>query len=85
MKMTSSPWMLMLHGDTFIVDQQQSGQRAHDKLFSSELAHPMAERSFETSQLTLCVMLSLEPATVTGRYYPELFEQGETVLRQAHR
>jgi hypothetical protein len=46
---------------------------------------PMAERSFETSQLTLCVMLSLEPATVTGRYYPELFEQGETVLRQGHR
>ncbi len=23
-------------------------------------------------------MVSLEPVTVTGRYYPELFQQGET-------
>ncbi|HXR97771.1 MAG TPA: hypothetical protein VN709_08000, partial [Terriglobales bacterium] len=29
-------------------------------------------------QLTIRTMLSLEPTTVTGRRYPELFQQGET-------
>jgi len=71
-------WMLMLHGEAFVVDQQQSGPRGHDKFFSVNWFMPMAQRSFGRSQLTLRTMLSLEPATITGRYYPELFQQGET-------
>jgi hypothetical protein len=31
-------------------------------------------------QLTLRTMLSLEPATISGREYPELFQQGETAF-----
>jgi len=31
-------------------------------------------------ELTLRAMLSLEPATISGRYYPELFQQGETAF-----
>jgi hypothetical protein len=40
----------------------------------------MAQRSYESGELTLRVMLSLEPATISGRYYPELFQQGETAF-----
>ncbi|KAA6456286.1 hypothetical protein DYQ86_25990 [Acidobacteria bacterium AB60] len=80
MKMTSRQWMLMLHGEAFVVDQQQTGPRGNDKLFSANWVMPMAQRSFETGQLTLRAMFSLEPATISGRYYPELFQQGETAF-----
>jgi hypothetical protein len=40
----------------------------------------MAQRSFGHGQLTLRAMFSLEPATISGRYYPELFQQGETAF-----
>jgi hypothetical protein len=40
----------------------------------------MAMRKFGPGQLTLRTMLSLEPATISGRYYPELFQQGETAF-----
>jgi hypothetical protein len=42
---------------------------------------PMGQRKIGASgTLTLRTMLSLEPATVTGRRYPELFQQGETAF-----
>jgi hypothetical protein len=34
----------------------------------------------QDGQLTLRTMLSLEPATISGRQYPELFQQGETAF-----
>jgi hypothetical protein len=40
----------------------------------------MAQRNFKSGELTLRTMLSLEPATISGRYYPELFQQGETAF-----
>jgi hypothetical protein len=80
MQMRPSGWMLMLHGEAMIVEQQQTGPRGHDKLFSVNWAMPMAQRSFGPSQITLRGMFSLEPATISGRYYPELFEQGETAF-----
>ena len=73
-------WMLMLHGQASIVEQQQTGPRGHDKLFSANWIMPMAQRSWGPNQLTLRTMLSLEPATISGRYYPELFQQGETAF-----
>ena len=78
-------WTLMLHGEGFVTDTQQqadgkSGQaRGADKLFSTNWIMPMAQhRLGERGEVTLRTMLSLEPATITGRYYPELFQQGET-------
>jgi hypothetical protein len=74
----SSAWMLMLHGNGFVSDIQQTSPRGGDKLFSTNWAMPMAQRALGPGQLTLRAMLSLEPATVTGRQYPLLFQQGET-------
>lgn len=73
-------WMLMLHGQASVVEQQQTGSRGHDKLFSANWFMPMAQREMGHGQLTLRTMLSLEPATISGRYYPELFQQGETAF-----
>ncbi|HTX74948.1 MAG TPA: hypothetical protein VMD29_01995 [Terracidiphilus sp.] len=80
MKMTSSQWMLMLHGDAWITEQHQTGPRGHDKLFSTNWVMPMAQRQLGAGQVTLRAMFSLEPATVSGRFYPELFQQGETAF-----
>jgi hypothetical protein len=73
-------WMLMLHGQASIVEQQQTGPRGHDKLFSTNWIMPMAQRDFGSSEITLRTMLSLEPATISGRFYPEIFQQGETAF-----
>ena len=79
----SGNWMEMLHGEASIAEQQQTGPRGHDKLFSVNWAMLMAQRSKGRSEWTLRAMLSLEPATITGRYYPELFQQGETAFGKA--
>jgi hypothetical protein len=74
-------WTLMLHGVAFVADIQQhaANGRGGDKLFSTNWVMPMAQhRLGARAQLTLREMLSLEPATITGRFYPELFQQGET-------
>jgi hypothetical protein len=71
-------WMLMFHGEAFLSDIQQSGPRGGDKLFSTNWFMPMAQRPLGRGTLTLRTMLSLEPATVTDRRYPELFQEGET-------
>lgn len=74
-------WTLMLHGVAFAADNQQqaANDRGADKLFSTNWIMPMAQhRLGARGLLTLRTMLSLEPATITGRYYPELFQQGET-------
>jgi hypothetical protein len=71
-------WRLMVHGNAFLADTQQTSPRGADKLFSTNWVMPMAQRTWGPGQLTLRTMLSLEPATVTGRQYPLLFQQGET-------
>jgi len=71
-------WMLMFHGNAFLVDTQQSSPRGGDKFFSTSWFMPMAQHSLGSGQLTIRAMFSLEPATVTGRRYPLLFQQGET-------
>ncbi|MGA8161922.1 MAG: hypothetical protein WA374_20085 [Acidobacteriaceae bacterium] len=71
-------WMLMFHGNGFVSDIQQTSPRGGDKLFSTNWGMPMAQWSRGRQQLTLRTMLSLEPATITGRQYPLLFQQGET-------
>jgi hypothetical protein len=73
-------WMEMLHGQAILVEQQQTGPRGHDKLFSVNWVMGMVQRATAHGQWTFVSMLSLEPATITGRYYPELFQQGETAF-----
>lgn len=73
-------WMDMLHGETIAAEQQQSGPRGRDKLFSVNWLMPMAQRTTPHNEWTLRAMFSLEPATISGRYYPELFQQGETAF-----
>ncbi len=74
------PWMEMLHGNAFVAEEQQTSPRGGDKLFSTNWLMPMAERRLGPGQLTLRAMFSLEPATITGREYPLLFQQGETAF-----
>lgn len=79
-------WMWMLHGEAFVTDLQQKaastseGERGGDKFFSTNWIMPMAMRRLGPGQLTLRAMFSLEPATITSRQYPLLFQQGETAF-----
>jgi len=77
--MRKGSWTLMFHGDVFLNAMQQTGPRGADKFFSTNWFMPMAQRKLGTSgTLSLRTMLSLEPATVSRKRYPELFQQGET-------
>ena len=82
---TKGQWRLMFHGSAWINELQQSGPRGHDKFFSTNWFMPMAQRNLGPGQLTLRTMLSLEPATVTDRRYPELFQLGETAFGKPDR
>ncbi len=73
-------WNLMVHGVLFVDDIQQSGPRGGDKFFSTDWAMVMAQKPLGPGQLTLRGMFSLDPATVTERRYPELFQIGETAF-----
>ncbi|HEX6821945.1 MAG TPA: hypothetical protein VF123_07810 [Candidatus Sulfotelmatobacter sp.] len=73
-------WRLMLHGQAFLNVLQQSGPRGSDKVFSTNWLMPMAQTPLGPGIFTARVMLSLEPATITHRNYPELFQQGETAF-----
>jgi hypothetical protein len=74
-------WNAMFMGQAFIVDTQQSGPRGGDKLYSSNwvmgnFEHRLGRKGAFQTQL----MLSLEPATITDRRYPLLFQTGETAF-----
>src|SRR5215472_5156173 len=73
-------WQFMLHGVAFLNAIQQTGPRGDDKVFSTNWLMGMAQRQLGPGQLMLRGMISLEPATVTHRFYPELFQQGETAF-----
>jgi hypothetical protein len=75
-------WTLMFHGEVFLNDIQQTGPRGVDKFFSTNWFMPMVQRKVGQGTLTLRTMLSLEPATVSRRRYPELFQQGETAFNR---
>lgn len=77
---TKGRWTFMFHGEGFLNDIQQSGPRGADKLFSTNWVMPMAQRRLQGGTLTFRTMLSLEPATISERRYPELFEEGETAF-----
>ena len=65
-------WTLMFHANAFVIDTQQSGPRGHDKFYSTNWMMPMVMRQFGRHSISFRTMLSLDPATVTKRRYPEL-------------
>jgi hypothetical protein len=71
-------WLLSLMGQAFLVDTQQRSPRGGDKLYSTNWFMASASHPLFGGSLLLETMLSLEPATVTDRRYPELFQTGET-------
>ena len=75
---TARNWRFMVHGVAFIEDIQQSGPRGGDKAFSTNWFMGEAEHALAGGIFSVRTMLSLEPATVTNRRYPELFQTGET-------
>ena len=75
-----SNWALMFHANVFVMDEQQSSQRGHDKFFSTNWFMGMAQHKLGPGTFTTRMMLSLEPATISERQYPLLFQQGETAF-----
>ncbi|MBV8833394.1 MAG: hypothetical protein JO108_29710 [Acidobacteriaceae bacterium] len=72
-------WDTMFMGQAFLVDTQQSGPRGGDKLYSTNWFMVNTEhRVGENGAFKVNLMLSLEPATITNRRYPLLFQTGET-------
>ena len=72
------PWMTMLMGQAFVADVQQTGPRGHDKVYSTNWFMYAAQHSAGKGAFLLSSMFSLEPATISNRSYPELFQTGET-------
>ena len=71
-------WDLMLHGWFFLQYDVQGGPRGDEQFGSLNWAMLMASRPFAGGRITGRSMLSLDPATVTGRGYPLLVQTGET-------
>ena len=71
-------WRFMAHGILFATEIQQTGPRGADKLASINWFMVDAEHSLGGGTFSVHTMLSLEPATITDRRYPELFQTGET-------
>jgi hypothetical protein len=79
MKMAGA-WSLMAMADGFITDTQQTGPRGADKLYSTNVFMGSAEHAIGHGSFLFDAMLSLEPATITDRRYPLLFQTGETAF-----
>jgi hypothetical protein len=72
-------WNTMFMGVGFLSDIQQSGPRGGDKIYSTNWFMGSAEHRVGTNGAFQSeLMLSLEPATITDRRYPLLFQTGET-------
>jgi len=81
MLMTSTGrWTLALHAQAFLDRANDSGPRGGEKTFSTNWMMGTASRPLGGGTLALRTMLSLEPATVSQRKYPELFQTGETAF-----
>ena len=77
-------WNTMFMGLAYVVDTQQSGPRGGDKLYSPNWFMGSAEhRAGAKGAFQVDLMLSLDPATITGERYPLLFQTGETASGRA--
>lgn len=75
---TPGSWDVMAHGVAWLQYDHQSGPRGDGQLGSLNWLMIMASRVLAGGRLQPRVMLSLDPATVTGRGYPLLLQSGET-------
>ncbi|HMD48861.1 MAG TPA: hypothetical protein VKG79_07175, partial [Bryobacteraceae bacterium] len=73
-------WNLMFMGQAFAVETDQTGPRGADKFYSSSWGMFGAGHDIGPGSFLFDLMLSLDPATITGRRYPELFQTGETAF-----
>ena len=73
-------WDFMVHGAVFVNDIQQSGPRGGDKFFGESWFMGSAQHDAGTGRFTARAMLSLDPALISERRYPELFQLGETAF-----
>jgi len=73
-------WRLMWMGQAFLVDTQQTGPLGADKFYSTNWGMLSAVHRLVDGAVMLRTMLSLEPATITERRYPLLFQTGETAF-----
>lgn len=71
-------WSTMIMGQGFLANTQQSGPRGGDKLYSANWIMASAVHKLGAGGVMLQSMFSLEPATVTNKSYPLLFQTGET-------
>jgi hypothetical protein len=76
----SGAWRLMWMGQAFLVDTQQTGPLGADKLYSTNWGMLGAMHRLGSGSVMLRTMLSMEPATITDRRYPLLFQTGETAF-----
>ena len=70
-------WNMMLHGFVFAQYDKQGGRRGADQFGSLNWGMLMASREVGGGSFQARTMLSLDPATVTGRGYPLLLQSGE--------
>ena len=73
-------WSLMFMGQAFVVDTQETGPRGADKFYSPNWGMFAASHDVGGGSFMFQLMLSLDPATITGRRFPELFQTGETAF-----
>lgn len=77
---SAGEWTLALDGQAFLNRANDSGPRGGEKTFSTNWMMGMASRPLGGGTLAFRSMLSLEPATISQRKYPELFQTGETAF-----
>ncbi len=78
----SGAWNLMWMGQGFLSVTQQSGPRGGDKIYAQNWGMLGAAYELGNGSLMFRTMLSLEPATITDRFYPLMFQTGEAAFGQ---
>ena len=74
---SSARWIGMVDGVVFATFNQQGGARGERDLRSQNWLSAMASRQAAGGTFTLSGMFSLEPVSVGGRGYSEIFQHGE--------
>lgn len=75
---TADKWDMMLHGFAFGQYNDQGGPRGDSQFGSLNWGMFMASHELAGGRFQARTMLSLDPATVTGRGYPLLLQTGES-------
>lgn len=73
----SPRWRFMHDGVAFLTFNRQGGSRGDTELVSQNWWMGMGRRPLGSGTLTMIGMLSLEPLTVGGEGYSEIFQTGE--------